>query len=137
MRQVLVDANVLVSYFTDRNESQQRKAEALFRGAGQREHAVVLHTVTLVEMVFVLTQIYDEVPAEVARDLSDLLALPGVLIACEVAWSVVLERWPGDLPSFGDAILATVASEGRYDAVATFDLKLRRKLVRQGTASYW
>lgn len=137
MRQVLVDSNVLVSFLTERNEEQQQKADALFRAAAEGKHVLVLHTVTIVEMVFVLLRLHDEPPAAVADDLRDLLGLPGVKAAAEVAWSLVLERWPKTIPSFGDAILATTAIQGRYDAVATFDGDLRRKLGKQGTQSYW
>ena len=137
MRQILVDANVLVSFLGERNESQQQKAAALFRAAAEGELALVLHTITIVEMVFVLTQVYADPPADVAGDLSDLLGLPGVVVASEVAWSLVLERWPETIPSFGDAILTSAAIQGRYDAVATFDVKFRRKLRKQGIASYW
>ena len=137
MREILVDANVLASFLTDRNEVQREKGDALFRAAADGEHVVVLHTVTIVELVHVLTQLYGEDPAEVAGDVADLLALPGVVVTAELSWSLVLERWPDVIPSFGDAILAAVASQRRYDGVATFDVKLRRKLKAQGTASYW
>jgi rRNA-processing protein FCF1 len=34
-------------------------------------------------------------------------------------------------------MLAAVASAGHYDAVATFDDNLRKKLVKQGSVPYW
>ena len=137
MKQILVDANVLVSFLTDRNTRQREKAAALLRGAAEREHMVVLHSMSIVEMIYVLTQLYHEDPLDVAQDVSDLLAMPGVISTDEMAWSLVLERWPRTIPSLGDAILAAVASRGQFDAVATFDRHLAKQLVRQGSALHW
>jgi predicted nucleic acid-binding protein len=134
---ILVDTNVLVSFLKDRQESQRTQAKALLEAAVAGDHVIVLHTVVLVELAFVLTHLYAQDPADVSHAMADLLAMPGVIVATEVAWGEVLTRWPSEVPSFADAILAAVASAGRYEAVATFDVKLRRKLAKQGTPSYW
>lgn len=137
MKEILVDTNVLLSFLTDRNKAQQEQAAALFRGAADREHSLILHSVTLIEMVHVFINVYEVDPLDVADSVSKLLEMPGVVSATEITWSQVLERWPQVIPSFGDAILATVARQGRYDAVATFDGPLRKKLAQQGSVSYW
>jgi|SRR5579864_2405944 predicted nucleic acid-binding protein len=137
MKEILVDTDVLVSFLTDRNESQQRRAAALLRGATEREHTLAVHSMAIVETVHVLVQLYDADPLAVSQAMRKLLATPGVITVSDVPWSVVLESWPELIPSFGDAILVGVASEGRHDAVATFDLGLRKELSRQGCISYW
>jgi predicted nucleic acid-binding protein len=137
VKKVLVDANVLISFLTDRSAHQREKAAALLRGAAAQEHTLVLHSMTIVEMIYVLTQLYHEDPQRVAGDVADLLAMPGVVSTDDVAWSQVLELWPRPIPTLGDAILAAVASQGRFDAVATFDRDLGKNLMRQGSALFW
>lgn len=134
MKQVLVDSNVLVSFLTDRDERQQRLAADLFREAATGGLTLVLHQAALSEMVFVLLNLYRVAPAEAARTLADLVAMPGVVTVHDLAWSRLLELWPRQIPAFGDAFLATAASQGRCDAVATFDVKLKRHLKRLGLA---
>jgi predicted nucleic acid-binding protein len=137
MKQVLVDANVLVSFLIDRNAIQRRRARDLLRGAVAQEHVLVLHSMSIAEMIYVLTEVYGEDPRGVARDVSDLLAMPGVISVDEVVWSAVLERWPQKIRALGDAILAAAAGRSSLDAVATFDHGLAKQLTREGSALYW
>src|ERR1700687_4549339 len=115
MKEILVDANVLISFLTDRNENQQKKAATLFRGATDRKHILAIHSIAIMEMVYVLVHLYKADPLEVSRSVSNLLAIPGVVTAAEVPWSLVLESWPLVISSFGDAILVAVAREGRHE----------------------
>lgn len=137
MKEILVDTNVLISFLTDRNPEQQKKAAALFREAAERRHLIVLHSISLVEMVYVLTRLYRVEPAEVADSIKSLLSMPGVTTAAEVNWDLVLDRWPAAVSSLGDAIIAALASQGRFHSVASFDSDLRTKLARQGSVPYW
>jgi predicted nucleic acid-binding protein len=137
MSKVLVDTNVLVSFLTDRDASQQEQAANLFAAAANGEPTLVLHQVVITELVYVLANVYGLAAAEVAATVGDLLALPGVATIDDLAWPVVLDLWPDELPGFSDAILSAVAQVGRFEVVATFDLKLRRALRRRGLRSYW
>jgi predicted nucleic acid-binding protein len=137
MKRIVLDANVLLSYLTDRDLHQQEAASRLFDEAAEGEHALVLHQVAITEMVYVLRNIYRVEKIEIAAMIRDVLALPGIVVMDEIVWSLLLDLWPGRFNDFGDAALATVAIDGRYDAVATFDNSFARQLERQGLAPYF
>jgi rRNA-processing protein FCF1 len=60
-----------------------------------------------------------------------------VQIIDDCPWKAVMEIWPNQLVSLTDAALATVALSNRYDAVATFDRKLAKRMQDLGVAAYW
>jgi predicted nucleic acid-binding protein len=66
VKQVLVDANVVVSFLIDRNAIQRRKARELLRAAAAQELRLVLHSMSIAEMIYVLTEVYGEDPGSVA-----------------------------------------------------------------------
>lgn len=137
MRQILLDTNVLISYLTDRNPEQQTKAEALFEQAAAGTLILILHQVALIEMMHVLLNHYRTPQEEAATILRDLMGMPGTRAPHVMDWSTLFELWPEKVPSFPDALIATAAAFGRFDAVATFDVRLSRRLRRHGFQVYW
>ena len=93
--------------------------------------------IVIVELVYVLLNLYHVSREETAATLRDLLALPGLQTVSSLSWTRVLELWPGVVPDFADAGLVAICEEARFDAVATFDAAFRRRLSRLNLASYW
>ena len=132
-----VDANVIVSFLTDRNQRQQAGAAELFAAAAAGDLRVVVHQSVITESVHVLRYRYELKPATVAETLRDLLTLPGVATTDELDWPAVFGLWPRRIAEFGDACLAAAAKSDAFDALATFDAGFRRRLRRQGLALHW
>lgn len=75
--------------------------------------------------------------ADVAKVVKDAMAMPGILLTDDCPWTQVFEYWPDPLRSISDAAIVALAVANRYDYVATFDLKLARRMQTLGVASYW
>lgn len=137
MRSVVVDANVLVSYFVERNAKQSDDAEALLQEAEAGEIVAIVPQFVIFEVAYVLQSFYGYAGARLASLMRDIIAFPGVNLVDDCPWKRVIEFWPDPLPSLADAALAAVASTNRYDAVATFDRKLMNRIKGLGIDAYW
>lgn len=136
-RHVLVDANVFLSFLVDRNEKQRAAAKALIDSAGDGEIVALVPQFAVFELVYVLQSSYGMAVAQVATLVRDLLALPGVTAIDDCPWKKVFDYWPERLPGLADATIVAVASANRYDAVATFDQKMVKRMRTIGVESYW
>jgi predicted nucleic acid-binding protein len=137
MAHVLVDTNVLVSFLTDRNPRQQKVAAGLFAEAQSGSHRLVLHQAVITELVYVLGNLYQVPPARVRDTLESLVSFPAVEILDDVPWPKLFGIWPETMADFADAILASVATTGASDTVATFDSDFRKRLGRLGVECLW
>jgi predicted nucleic acid-binding protein len=137
MMRVLLDTNVVLSFVSDRSRAQQEKAAQLLERGVEGTVRLSLHQTVAAELVYVLLNVYRRPAAEVAALLSDLIGMPGLTPIDVMPWSSVLALWPRTLPDFSDAVLAAVAKEGRFNAVATFDRTFARRLGRLGMSEYW
>jgi predicted nucleic acid-binding protein len=137
LRYVLVDANVVVSFFYHRNESQRTAAKELLVRAENGELVVLLPQFVMFEMVHVFHNFYGVPARKVATVIRDMIAYPGVVVVDECPWKHVLDHWLEPLPSIADAAIVALAITNRYDAVATFDPKLAKQMKSLGVASYW
>jgi predicted nucleic acid-binding protein len=137
VRSVVIDANVLVSFFVDRIEKQRDAAEELLQRADQGEIAAIVPQFVVFEMTYVLLSQYGVTGDRLAAVIRDLIAFPGVQIIDDCPWKRVIEVWPNALPALADAAIVALATTNRYDAVATFDQKLAKRLKDFGIAAYW
>jgi predicted nucleic acid-binding protein len=137
VRSVVVDANVLVSFFVDRDAAQSDAAEALLQRAEEGEIAAIVPQFIVFEVTYVLQSQYGYAGERLASLIRDLIAFPGLHLIDECPWKRVMDLWPSPLPSIADAALAAIAANNRHDAVATFDRRLARRLPDFGVASYW
>lgn len=137
MRHVVVDANVFLSLLTDRNEKQRAAAKALLLAAEDGEVVAVLPQFVIFEIAHVLRNLYGVAAPAAASSIRDAIALPGVLVVDDCPWKRVLDSWAEAFPSIADAAIVAVAVESRYDSVATFDRKLKNRMITLGVRSYW
>ena len=137
MRQVLIDANVFVSFLVERNEEQRAAARALIDAAGNGEIEAFVTQFAVFEVTYVLQSFYGMPTPRVAALIRDLIALPGVTAIDDCPWKKVFEYWPEPLPGLADAASVAVTTANHYDAIATFDQKMLKRMKSMGVKSYW
>jgi predicted nucleic acid-binding protein len=137
VRSVVIDANVLVSYFTARNDTQLAAARTLLQQADDGELVAIIPQFVVFEVTYVLQGLYNITGDRLTAMIRDVVSFPGARVIDDCPWKRVLEVWPDPLPSLADAAMAAVAVANRYDAVATFDRKLAKRVQDLGVSSYW
>lgn len=137
MRSVVIDANVLVSFFIERDETQRAAAKALLLSAVDGEITAVIPQFVVFEISYVFQTMYGATGQRLATLIRDVITLPGARVIDDCPWKRVLEVWPDPLPSLADAAILAVATSNRFDAVATFDKKLAKQLKTAGVRTYW
>jgi len=133
---VVIDANVLVSFFVERNEKQRVVGKALLLAAEEGEIVAVVPQFALFEIAYVLDSYYKVPPPTIADAIRATLTYPGVITTDDCSWLRVLQHWPEPLTSITDAGIVAVALENKY-SVATFDQKLIRRMKALGVESYF
>ena len=137
MRSVVADANVLVSFFVERNESQRTAARALLAAAEEGEIAGIVPQSVVFEIAYVLHSQYGISDRQLTTVIQAVTSFPGMQIVDDCPWRRVLEIWPHRLSGLTDAAIVAIANSSGYDAIATFDRKLANKLAAFGLESYF
>jgi predicted nucleic acid-binding protein len=137
LRHIVVDANVLVSFFVERNEKQRTSGKALLLSAEEGEIIAVVPQFVLFEIAYVLDSFYKTPSQQIAAAIRATLTYPGVIVTDDCSWIRILDHWPDPLSSITDAAIVGVAIAENYDSVATFDQKLIRQMKALGVHSYF
>jgi predicted nucleic acid-binding protein len=137
VQHVALDANVFVSYFTARNARQLAAARTLLQQAEEGERVAIVPQFVVFEVTYVMQSQYAVTGERLATMIRDVVTFPGVQVIDQCPWKRVMEVWPNPFPSIADAALVAVATTNRYEAVATFDQKLAKRLEDFGIAAYW
>lgn len=137
MRSVVLDANVIVSFFVDRNDTQRDAAKALLLKAEDGELEAIVPQFVVFEINYVFQTMYGATGERLATLIRDVITFPGVRVIDDCPWKRIFEVWPNPLPSLADAAILAVAATKRYDAVATFDKKLAKRLKDAAILTYW
>jgi predicted nucleic acid-binding protein len=132
-----MDANVFVSYLTGRHEKQYDAASALLQEAEDGNVVAILPQFVVFEVSYVLQSLYNLSGERLAATIRALVSFPGVQIVDDCPWKRVLDLWPDPLPGLADASIVAVATENRYEAVATYDRKLANRLEGFGLTPYF
>jgi predicted nucleic acid-binding protein len=136
VRSVVADANVLISFFVERNEAQRSAARALLAAAEEGEIAGIIPQAVVFETAYVLQSQYGLTGQRVATVIRAVTTFPGMQAVDDCPWKHVL-IWPDPIPGLADAVIVAVAMARRSDAVATFDRKLAKRLEGFGLDAYF
>jgi predicted nucleic acid-binding protein len=123
MKDLLLDANVVVRFLVQDDPKQGLAATALFEKAEQRGVTLHLEGLAVAEIVYVLIGRYGRSRAEVINALLALIQNPGVETKDEEVVTDALRRFGTINTDFADAWLAARAAHDDYD-VASFDRDL-------------
>ncbi len=134
MEKFLVDTNVLASYFTDREPSQQEKIIPFIEQTGGAGHELILTWHVIGEFVYVMRGVYRVADRMIGAMIEALIGTPGVVFDSGAPIAALLELWPGRIRNYGDAM---IASHARYYGVPviTFDKNLKKELKKLGLAT--
>jgi predicted nucleic acid-binding protein len=123
MKELLLDANVLIRFLVQDDPGQSPAATALFEAAERRECLLHLDSLAVAEAVYVLVGRYRRSRADVVEALLAVIHNPGVETAESGQVTDALRRFGAVNVDFADAWLAARAAHLRH-GVASFDRDL-------------
>ncbi len=122
-----LDTNVLVRFLVEDDATQSAKATQLIRGAVAKEEVLYVSTITMCEVVWVLTVSYKFKRGELVEVLKQLIRAKQLMFSdVDLLGRAVLyfERGKGD---FADYVIREEAKAAGYKQVATFDRVLLKE----------
>jgi predicted nucleic acid-binding protein len=123
MKELLIDAKVLLRFLTQDDPKQSPAAVALFESAEHGEIILHIDALAIAESIYVLSRQFRRTRVEIADKIKETLQTPGVRTSDYSLVQDALKRFAAVNVDFSDAWLAARAAEsGR--AVASFDRDL-------------
>jgi predicted nucleic acid-binding protein len=120
VKQLLLDANVIVRFLVQDDPKQSAAARVLFEKAERREMTLHLDALVVAETVYVLIGRYGRSRAEVADVLLALIQNPGIETMDGDVLANALDRFAAFNVDFSDAWLASRGAQLRRP-IASFD----------------
>lgn len=130
MKKYIIDTNVIISFVTDRNLSQQEVVTPLFLAASRLKCTLICHQFVLTEFVFVMDKVYGTPKETINAMVCDFIAMPGVVLRQETDFKALLSLWPTSIADFGDALVAATGKAIKGAVIVTFDEKFKTALKR-------
>ena len=120
MKTYILDANILVRFFTQDPPALGRAATKLLEAAAMGDVDLRLDPAIVAEVVFVLTKVYRRGRSAVADALLELIENPGLTVAASDVVRDALKRFKSVSVDFADALVAAIAAEQKAP-IASFD----------------
>ena len=136
MKKVIIDANGLISFVTDRDIDQQLKIARLLEEGAQLKITIFCHHHVLSEFVYVLQTVYHCQHQKIHDMVSNFISMPGIVLTTDVDMTFVLAYWPSVIQDYGDAVIAAQCKIIKGSSIVTFDKKFKNNLQKLGLPIY-
>src|SRR5689334_7211337 len=100
MRRVVVDANVFVSFFIDRNAAQHAAARAVIQAAEDGEIVAVVPQAVVFEVAYVVQSQYNVTGDRLAIVIKAVTSFPGTQLVDECSWNAYSKSGPIPSPAW-------------------------------------
>lgn len=120
MNKYLLDANVVLRFFTQDHPEKAKEATALFEKAKNKQAVLVLDAIILAEVIYTLEAYYKRPRQDIANTLLQLVTSHGIEAEPHLLIVNALLRYKGQPVDFPDAWLAAVAFQRKL-SIASFD----------------
>jgi predicted nucleic-acid-binding protein len=127
MTQILLDTNVYISYFIDRNKAQREIAVKYFSKLQNKEVEVILPALVLAEIVYILSDYYNFEREKIVFSLASIVSEDGLIMENKDIILTTLEIFRESSLDFADAYLVAFKEHKNCELI-TFDKKLQSKV---------
>ena len=127
MKKFIVDTNCLISYLTNRDETQRIFVGPYFDSAARSQCTLIVLDVVIIELVYVLSGVYC-IDLETVHDIVHIiLHTPGLTTDYNSGLESAMRLWPEKMNDFGDALIASYAFRSHIP-VLTLDRSFMKEL---------